>query len=56
MDCSQPPKEDLQSVFREKVEIAVAARKKKSARVNNMPAEPVQAGGETIIDAFNRDL
>ena len=49
LHCSQPP-EDLQ-ILREEVEIAVASLKKgKSARVDNIPAELVQAGGETMID------
>ena len=51
LGCSQPPKEDLQSILREKVDITVAALKKgKFAGVDNKPAELVQAGGETIID------
>ena len=45
LDCSQHPEEDLQSIFREEVEIAVAALKKgKSAAVENIPAELVKAG------------
>ena len=43
LDCSQPPEEDLKPILREKVEIAVA--KGKSAGVDNIPAELVQAGG-----------
>ena len=44
LDCSQPPEE---------VEIAVASLKKgKSAGVDNIPAELVQAGGETMIDVL----
>ena len=51
LDCSQPPEEDLQPILREEVEIAVASLKKwKSARVDNIPAELVQAGCETMID------
>ena len=52
LDCSQPP-EDLQLILREEVEIAGASLKKwKSAvvEVDNIPAELVQAGGETMID------
>ena len=46
LDCSQPPEEDLQPIFREEVEIAVASLKKgKSAGVDNIPAELVQGGG-----------
>ena len=38
---------------REEVEIAVASLKKgKSAGVDNIPAELVQAGGETMIDVL----
>ena len=48
-----PQEEDLQPILREKVEIAVASLKKgKSARVNNIPAERVKAGGETMIDVL----
>ena len=51
LDCSQPPEEDLQPILRKKVEIAVASLKKgKSVGVDNIPAELVQAGGETMID------
>ena len=50
LDCSQPPEEDLQPILRERVEIAGASLKKgKSAGVDNIPAELVQAGGETMI-------
>ena len=50
LDCSQPPEEDLQPILREEVEIAVASLKKgKSAGVDNIPAELVQAGGKTMI-------
>ena len=45
--------EDLQPILREEVEIAVASLKKgKSAGVDNIPAELVQAGGETMIDVL----
>ena len=48
-----PLEEDLQSILRERVEIAVASLKKgKSAGVDNIPAELVQAGGETMIDVL----
>ena len=51
--CSQPPEEDLQPILREEVEIAVAPLKKeKSAGVNNIPAELVQAGREIMIDVL----
>ena len=53
LDCSQPPEEDLQPILREEVEIAVASLKKgKSAGVDNIPAELVQAGGEIMIDVL----
>ena len=47
LDCSQPSKEDLQPILREEVEIAAASLKK-----DNIPAELVQAGGETMIDVL----
>ena len=51
LDCSQSQEEDLQPILREEVAIAVASLKKgKSAGVDNIPAELVQAGGETMID------
>ena len=53
MDCSQPPEEDLQLILRDEVEIAVASLKKgKSAGVDNIPAEVVQAGRETMKDVL----
>ena len=53
LDCSHPPEKDLQPIFREEVEIAVASLKKgKSAGVDNIPVELVQAGGETMIDVL----
>ena len=53
LDCSQPPEEDLQPILREEVEIVVASLKKgKSAGVDNIPAELVQASGETMIDVL----
>ena len=54
LDCSQPPEEDLQPILREEVEIAVASlKKRKSAGVDNIPAELVQArGGKTMIDVL----
>ena len=53
LDCSQPPKEDLQPILREEVEIAVASLKKgKSAGDDNLPAELIQAGGYTMIDVL----
>ena len=53
LDCNQPPEEGLQAILREEVEIAVASLKKgKSAGVDIIPAELVQAGGETMIDVL----
>ena len=53
LDCSQPPEEDLQPILREESEIAVASlKKRKSAGVDNIPAELVQASGETMIDVL----
>ena len=40
LDCSQPPREDLQPILREEVEIAVTVaslKKGKSAGVDNIP-------------------
>ena len=51
--CSQPPEEDPQPILREEVYIAVASLKRgKSAGVDDIPAELVQAGGETMIDGL----
>ena len=53
LDYSKPLEEDLQPILREEVEIAVASLKKgTSAGVYNIPAELVQAGGETMIDVL----
>ena len=53
LDCSQPSEENLQTILRKEVQIAVASLKKgKSAGVDNIPAELVQAGGETMIDVL----
>ena len=51
LDSSQPHEEDPQPILREEVEIAGASlKKRKSAGVDNLPAELVQAGGETMIE------
>ena len=43
----------MQPILREGVEIVVASLKRgKSAGVDNIPAELVQAGGSTIIDVL----
>ena len=53
--CSQHQEEEPQQILLENVEIAVAAlRKRKSAGVDNIPAELVQAGGETLIDVLTK--
>ena len=53
LDCNQPLEEDLHSILREEVELAVASLKtEKSAGVDNIPTELVQAGGETMIDVL----
>ena len=52
---SQHLEEILQPILREEVEIAVDVLKKgKSAGVDNIPAEIVQAGGESMIDSSVR--
>ena len=53
LDCSQSPEEDLRPILREEIEIAVESLKKgKSAGVDNIPAELVQTGGETMLDVL----
>ena len=52
LDCSQP-QEDLQPILREEIEIVVVSlKKRKSSGLDNIPAELVQAGGETMIDVL----
>ena len=51
--AASPRKKICDQILREEVEIAVALLKKgKSAGVDNIPAELVQAGGETMIDVL----
>ena len=51
LDCPQIPDEEHHPILREEVEAAVKALNMgKSAGVNNIPAELVQAGGEAMID------
>ena len=51
LDCPLIPDEEHYPILREEVEEAVKALKMgKSAGVDNIPAELVQAGGEAIID------
>ena len=53
LDCNQLPEEDLQAYLREKVEIAVISLKKgKSAGVDNISADLVQANRETMRDVL----
>ena len=55
LDCSQHPDEDLKPILYEAVEIAVAALKYgKSAGVDNIPAELVQVGGESMINVLTK--
>ena len=50
LDCPQTDTEDDHPILRKEVEAAVQSLKKgKSAEVNNIPAELVQAGGEDVI-------
>ena len=51
LDRPQIPDEEHHPILREEVETAVKAlRMGKSARVDNIPAELIQAGGEAMID------
>ena len=51
LDCPQIPDEEHYPILQEEVEAAVKALKMgKSAGVDNIPAELVQAGGEAMID------
>ena len=50
LDCPQKDTEDDHPILRKEVEAAVQSFKKwKSAGVDNIPAEVVQAGGEDVI-------
>ena len=49
LDCSQPPEEDL---HKSSVIAVASLKKEKSPGVDNIPAELVQAGGETKIDVL----
>ena len=52
-NCRQTDIEDDHPILRKEVEAAVQSRKKgKSAGVDNIPAELVQAGGEDVITAL----
>ena len=53
MNCPQSDTEDDDPILRREVEAAVQSLKKgKSAGVDNIPAELVQAGGEDVITAL----
>ena len=53
LDCPLTDGEDDHPIFRKEVEVAVQSLKKgKSAGVNNIQAELVQAGGEDVITAL----
>ena len=53
LNCPQTDTEDDHPLLRREVEAAVQSLKKwKSAGVNNIPAELVQAGGEDVITAL----
>ena len=53
LDCPKTPDEEHHPILREEVEAAVKALKMgKSAEVDNIPAELVQAGGEAMIDSL----
>ena len=53
MNCTQRNAEDDHPILRKEVEAAgQSLKKRKSAGVDNIPAELVQAGGEEVITAF----
>ena len=53
LDCPQTDKEDDHPILRKELEAAVQSLKKgKSAGVDNIPAELVQAGGEDVTTAL----
>ena len=53
MNCPQTDTEDDHPIFRKEVKAAVQSPKKgKTAVVDNIPAELVQAGGEDVITAL----
>ena len=52
VNCPETHTEDHHPILRKEVEAAVQLLKKgKSAQVNNIPAELIQAGGEDVITA-----
>ena len=57
LDCPQISDEEHNPILREELEAAVKALKmRKSAGVDNIPAELVQAGAEAMIDILQQDL
>ena len=51
LDVPPPINNDIYPIMWDEVEAAVKSMKKgKSAGVDNIPSEPVQAGGEAMID------
>ena len=53
LNCPQTDTEDNHPILRKEVEVAVQSLKKeKSAGVDNIPAELVQAGGEDVSTAL----
>ena len=57
LNCTQTDTEDDHPILRREVEAVVQSLKKgKSAGVDNIPAELVQAGGEDVITALQQDL
>ena len=52
LNCPQTDTEDEHPILRRKVEASVQLKKGKSAGVDNIPAELVQAGGEDVITAL----
>ena len=53
LDCPQTDTEDDHPILRKEVEAAVQSfKKEKSAEVDNIPAELVQAGEEDVITAL----
>ena len=54
LPCPQTQNEEHHPILREEVEAAVKALKMgKSARVDNISADLVQAGGEAMVDIMN---
>ena len=53
LDCPQTDTDDDHPILRKEVEAAVQSlKKRKSAGVDNIPAELVQTGGEDVITAL----